>query len=116
MGHPPNICIEFETYLLSVGGGDFSSQIPHQDLATGGCLALVAAVLHRAIWDLVDPGVQTHERRLALGWLRSNRRKKTGYSYLDCCELLNIDPQSMRKKLDLWLAEKKCSYRIQESF
>lgn len=69
------------------------TEIHHQDNETGGCKALLAGILWRAIADLTDPTTFQHERREALAWFRNQTYSE--FSFLYCCEHLNIPPKKI---------------------
>lgn len=62
-----------------------------------GELSLLAGVVYGAIQDLHSDDI--HKRKWAVWWLTSNSSSYPHFSFLDCCQHLNIDPASFRAKL-----------------
>lgn len=74
---------------------------------------LVYQILYRAITDCTatsDLTVPIVDQKSALSWILSKR--KTSFSYLWCCELLNLDPQNLIR----YLAEKNLIKKIRSKF
>lgn len=99
----PFLDVDYENFLLPDTGGH-TDQMSFQDRETGGCAALFGAVLHRAIWDLVDPGIERQLRRAAACWIASNRSSKDRVTFVFCCEVIGIPPSLLRVKIGEFLA------------
>lgn len=95
----PQLSSEYEVFLIPHSGGDFSSQVPHQDKETGGCKSLIAAILLRAIEDLNHPNVKPHDKRHAAAWIRSNKVTQKHITFLFCCEVLGLSADNLRRRL-----------------
>lgn len=59
--------------------------------------ALIASVLHRALLDLLAPP-ESAISKSAYKWCLS-RSKSKDFSFIYCCEALNIDAEMLRKKV-----------------
>lgn len=87
--------------MLPHSGGDYLTQLHHQDKETSGCKSLLAAILFRALEDLKSPTVKLQHKRQARRWIMSNESKAEHFTFLYCCEVLGLQVATLRDSLGI---------------
>lgn len=64
-----------------------------------GEMRLLAEIINRAVSDLVREGTQDYYTRDAADWINTRSNCPKEFSFEWCCELLGVDPETIRAGL-----------------